>query len=129
MRRRSLRVGRALTGRWSGDYDEEDFECFTCGISRFVRRRVEEEDGGEESRQGDDGSGWRTNGGVGGGWDCVQNSECGHLSQGEERGWHFHGDESFDSYGPGMLKTSDVGMQEKVTDSNELSSKLLERLT
>lgn len=116
--------GRALTGRWSGDYDEEDFKCFTCGISRFVRRRKAEANGDAVERRGDHGSGWRTNGGVAGGWDCVQNSECGHLSQGEERGWHFHGDESFDSYGPGMLKTSDGGVQEKVTDSNELSSKL-----
>jgi transcription factor C subunit 7 len=48
----------------------------------------------------------------------VANSDCSHLSMGEERGWHFHGDESFDSYGPGQtggppgMKTSDGGMME-----------------
>ena len=116
--------GRALTGRWSGDYDDEDYRCFTCGLSQFVRRGMAEVESREDRREVDDGSGWRTNGGIARGWDCVQNSGCGHLSQGEERGWHFHGDESFDSYGPGMLKTSDGGIQQKVTNSNELSSKL-----
>lgn len=71
--------GRALTGRLPDDLDEDDFQCFTCGLSRF-ERRVE---GGQ---------------GVGGGFECVVNSDCGHLSQGEERGWRFNGDESFDSY-------------------------------
>lgn len=50
-----------------------------------------------------------------GGWDCILNSWCGHLSGGEERGWHFHGDESFDSYGPGLAQgpiTMDGGVRE-----------------
>ena len=89
-----IAAGRALTGLVPDDYDEEDFQCFTCGISRFARRQPAVGEG------------------VAGGWDCVVNSDCGHLSQGEERGWHFHGDESFDSYGGGMLgrRTSDGGI-------------------
>ena len=76
-----IATGRALTGRLPDDLDEDDFQCFTCGLSRFERR------------------GDRTGGvGVGGGFECVLNSDCGHLSTGEERGWSFHGDESFDSY-------------------------------
>lgn len=69
--------GRALTGQKPNDYDEEDFFCFTCGISKFLKKK-------EDGLIGD--------------WDCVLNSDCTHLSQGPERGWHFHGDESFDSY-------------------------------
>ena len=108
-----IAAGRALTGQVPEDYDEEDFRCFTCGISRFVRRKGRS----EEAHSLDvDVVAWRTNGGVAGGWDCVANSDCSHLSQGEERGWHFHGDESFDSYGPGMppatVKVSDVGLKE-----------------
>ncbi|RMZ91173.1 hypothetical protein DV736_g1591, partial [Chaetothyriales sp. CBS 134916] len=90
-----IAAGRALTGLVPDDYDEEDFRCYTCGISRFVRRRPPTGDG------------------VLGAWDCVVNSDCTHLSQGAERGWHFHGDESFDSYGPigaSGVKTLDGGV-------------------
>ena len=110
-----IAAGRALTGDVPEDYDEEDFKCFTCGISKFVRRPVKErlEEGHPEDIEV---VAWRTNGGVAGGWDCVLNSDCGHLSMGEERGWHFHGDESFDSYGPGTgpatVKVSDGGLKE-----------------
>jgi transcription factor C subunit 7 len=99
--------GRALAGQMPDDHDDEDFFCYTCGLSKFVRRRVPAEN---DSYYDDD---WRNTGGVAGGWDCVLNSDCGHLSQGEERGWHFHGDESFDSYEPSAsepalgVKTSD----------------------
>lgn len=103
--------GRALTGLVPEDYDEDDFQCFTCGVSKFVRR-----EGRERAEEGNSvgAVGWRTNGGVAGGWDCVKNSGCEHLSLGEERGWHFHGDESFDSYaqGPKGIKVSDGGMKE-----------------
>jgi len=111
-------TGRALTGLVPEDYDEEDFHCYTCGISRFVRR-------GKGTAETD--RDWRTSGGVAGGWDCVENSACRHLSEGAERGWHFHGDESFDSYGAAMnmgIKTSDGGVKEKVEDTNESASKL-----
>lgn len=93
--------GRALTGQMPDDLDEEDFRCFTCGLSKFVRRQVP---GAGEAYYDDD---WRNSGGVAGGWDCILNSDCSHLSQGEERGWHFHGDESFDSYeAPGGIQTN-----------------------
>ncbi|KIV92706.1 hypothetical protein PV10_03978 [Exophiala mesophila] len=98
--------GRALTGVVPEDLDEDDFQCFTCGISRFVRRAT-------TTTAGEDGTGdWRGGVGVAGGWDCVANSDCGHLQNGEERGWHFHGDESFDSYGPPKgedIKVEDTG--------------------
>ena len=83
--------GRVLTGAMPDDPDKEDFKCFTCGISKFARRS-----GSSSSLVTD----WRGHG-VTGGWDCVWNSSCDHLSGGEERGWHFHGDESFDSYSAG----------------------------
>ncbi|KAK5938202.1 C6 zinc cluster transcription factor-like protein [Knufia obscura] len=97
--------GRVLTGEMPEDLDDEDFKCFTCGISKFQRRNTD---------AGYDEEDWRGKG-VTGGWDCILNSWCGHLSGGEERGWHFHGDESFDSYGPGLAQgpiTVDGGVRE-----------------
>lgn len=85
--------GRVLTGVMPDDLDEEDFKCFTCGISKFTRRRSS-----ETAKSNSNGLDWQGKG-VSGGWDCIWNSWCGHLKNGEERGWHFHGDESFDSYG------------------------------
>lgn len=90
--------GRALTGVMPENPDIEDFHCFTCGLSRFVRREKEVALSGVDEVV-TDGSNWRTSGGVAGGWECVENGDCSHLSQGAERGWHFHGDESFDTYG------------------------------
>lgn len=113
-----IATGRALTGNMPEDPDTDDFKCFTCGLSKFVPRSTK-----NTATASSDITNWRTNGGVAGGWDCVWNSWCGHLSQGEERGWHFHGDESFDSYGPGMLLTK-TGATESVEDSNDPSSKL-----
>ncbi|RMZ74811.1 hypothetical protein DV737_g5714, partial [Chaetothyriales sp. CBS 132003] len=57
-----IATGRALTGLVPDDYDEEDFRCYTCGISRFVRRQPPTGDG------------------VLGAWDCVGNSDCTHLT-------------------------------------------------
>ncbi|KAK3379579.1 histidine phosphatase superfamily [Lasiosphaeria ovina] len=51
---------------------------------------------------------WRDGRGVRGGWDCELNSDCGHLSGGEERGWRFSGDESFKDAGKSIL---DSGME------------------
>lgn len=84
--------GRVLTGAMPDDPDEEDFKCFTCGISRFRRKAT------RSGTSGSTDSSWKGHG-LDGGWNCDQNSWCGHLKNGEERGWHFHGDESFDSYG------------------------------
>ena len=107
--------GRVLTGEVPDDWDEEDFHCFTCGLSKFVRRQMPPStDGGEEHEQYYDTSDWRSSSGQGlaGGWDCVLNSDCSHLTQGEERGWHFHGDESFDTYGNIGIKVSDGSVHE-----------------
>ncbi|KAK0722730.1 histidine phosphatase superfamily [Lasiosphaeria miniovina] len=51
---------------------------------------------------------WRDGRGVRGGWDCELNSDCSHLSGGEERGWRFSGDESFKDAGKSIL---DAGME------------------
>jgi transcription factor C subunit 7 len=101
--------GRALTGNMPDDLDDEDFQCFTAGLSKFVRRRDE---ASSTTTSTSESEGER---GVLGQWDCVLNSDCAHLSQGAERGWHFHGDESFDSYSaPGSMaiKVSDGGVGE-----------------
>lgn len=97
--------GRVLTGEMPDDLDEEDFKCYTCGISQFRRRST------STSEQKD----WQGSG-VAGGWYCITNSSCDHLKGGEERGWHFHGDESFDSYGPGTHqppRSSDGGLHHR----------------
>lgn len=104
-----IAIGRALTGRMPEDSSEEDFFVFTAGLSTFRRR------GGDASLDGGQGFGvlaegtrvadpgvttvpaWKEGKGVGGGWDCVKNGDCGFLSGGAERGWHFDGEESFDT--------------------------------
>ncbi len=110
--------GRVLTGRMPMDSSEEDFKCFTCGLSRFVRRskttaELSDTEAAREVKE------WRTNGGVAGGWDCTMNSSCEHLSQGEERGWHFVGEEGFDSYGPPRTFGGDNNDFRKIEDTNE----------
>lgn len=90
-----IAVGRALVGRMPEDEGEEDFNCFTCAFSKFVRRptTLEKQDTavGEawSSSKPDDvpDVGWRDGAGVGGGWDCEVNGDCSFLSGGEERGW------------------------------------------
>lgn len=114
--------GRALTGLMPENPDNEDFKCFTCGLSRFVRRAKEVALSGVGVVDVADGIDWKTNGGVAGGWDCVENSDCSHLSQGEERGWHFHGDESFDSYASASNVgpiTSDGSVKRRIQDAIE----------
>lgn len=92
-----IAIGRALTGRMPEDEGEEDFRCFTCGLSKFVRKAPESAAaGGNEAEVGswdaetpDDipNVGWRGGKGVGGGWTCEANSDCSFLDGGEERGW------------------------------------------
>ncbi|KAI9814229.1 MAG: hypothetical protein M1827_003395 [Pycnora praestabilis] len=97
-----IALGRALTGRMPEDSEEVDFKPFTCGISKFVRRKGPVRDQEPEIKIWLSGQGnkipmvdWRGGKGVGGGWDCVINGDCSFLKGGEERGWHFSGDESF----------------------------------
>ncbi|EDN05668.1 predicted protein [Histoplasma mississippiense (nom. inval.)] len=102
-----IAMGRALTGNMPEDTCVEDFRPFTASLSTFVRRSGS---GGESRPEnlGWEGSDtgmisgtklrrWQDGVGVGGGWDCVANGECGFLSGGEERGWHFNGEEDFDT--------------------------------
>lgn len=86
-----IAMGRALTGDMPADSSEEDFNVFTAGLSTFVRRR----EGSSSSDSSVDERGsvtpapeWRGGRGVGGGWDCIANGECGFLSGGAERGWY-----------------------------------------
>jgi transcription factor C subunit 7 len=84
-------IGRALTGRMPEDVTEEDFNTFTCGLSKFVRRGVESDTVPVGSWQGVGAPipkvDWRDGKGVGGGWTCEMNGDCSFLSGGEERGW------------------------------------------
>lgn len=91
-----IAMGRVLTGRMPDDIGEEDFRCFTCGVSKFVRRKQNAEDDvhGVEAENWDSSDpetipdvGWRDGKGVKGGWTCEMNSDCSFLEGGEERGW------------------------------------------
>ncbi|OJJ45695.1 hypothetical protein ASPZODRAFT_152709 [Penicilliopsis zonata CBS 506.65] len=106
-----IAMGRALTGRMPEDSSEEDFYVFTAGLSTFRRRQsppipsCDSEQGNENALA--EGTRilrpdtfvpiWRDGSGVAGGWDCVANSDCSFLSAGAERGWHFSGEESFNT--------------------------------
>ena len=64
-----IAAGRVLTGQMPQDPDEEDFMCFTAGLSKFVRKSKDPEKG------------------VAGNWECELNSDTSFLSGGAERGW------------------------------------------
>ena len=68
-----------------------DFKTFTCGISKFQRRKGAPLNDQKNAHSEIDGpvpqNEWRHGRGVAGGWDCVRNSDCTHLDGGEERGW------------------------------------------
>ncbi|KAL3481980.1 histidine phosphatase superfamily [Aspergillus californicus] len=104
-----IAIGRVLTGRMPEDSSEEDFLVYTAGLSTFQRRggpvpprkgqgfdvlapgtRITEPKGTVVPE-------WEGGKGVGGGWDCVMNGDCSFLRDGAERGWHFNGEESFDT--------------------------------
>jgi len=96
-----IAIGRTLTGTMPEDVDTEDFKCFTAGLSRYDRTGGVSVPTGEvalwdAARERDiPDVGWKDGKGIMGGWDCVLNSDCSFLDGGEERGWHFSGDESF----------------------------------
>ena len=87
-----IAIGRVLTGRVPDDVGEEDFQCFTCGVSKFVRRKASQSSrevakwSPERPEEIPDVQ-WREGKGVKGGWDCELNSDCSFLENGEERGW------------------------------------------
>lgn len=109
-----IALGRVLTGQMPDNVEVEDFRVFTCGLSVFRRRpslvsepmgtsavmRIASPKDGVVGQLGatgarnadhhDQGEGvldWTRGRGVSGGWDCELNSDCAHLSLGEERGW------------------------------------------
>ncbi|KAJ5388500.1 phosphoglycerate mutase family protein [Penicillium cosmopolitanum] len=102
-----IAMGRALTGNMPEDSSVEDFYVFTAGMSTFRRRGVST--GGNLRVEGGvlaEGTKlyrskgvpeWENGKGVGGGWDCALNGDCSFLSGGAERGWHFNGEEGFDT--------------------------------
>ncbi|KAL4873875.1 hypothetical protein BDV12DRAFT_192312 [Aspergillus spectabilis] len=109
-----IAMGRVLTGNMPEDSSEEDFFVYTAGLSTFRRREGGGGSGvlvgGKKNGEGvlapgtritnPDGtavSEWEGGRGVQGGWDCVVNGDCSFLSGGAERGWHFNGEESFDT--------------------------------
>ncbi|CAD6503181.1 BgTH12-02849 [Blumeria graminis f. sp. triticale] len=96
-----IAIGRVLTGQIPEDVKKEDFRPFTCGLSCFVRKSCGESslrhelnpNSNIEVSQFD----WKENKGVGGSsWEVKLNGDCSFLSGGEERGWRFSGNESFD---------------------------------
>ena len=93
-----IAIGRVLTGNMPEDVSEEDFSCYTCGVSTFTRRSGAEVTAGatELEKYGVWDSSkasevpyveWKGGRGVGGGWECEKNSDCSFLENGEERGW------------------------------------------
>jgi transcription factor C subunit 7 len=93
-----IAMGRALTGIMPADANTEDFDTWTCGVSRF-ERRIEpawsEQDKRKEMAMpkvadfSPDGLlDWRHGRGVGGGWICTANSDTAHLSGGPVRNWY-----------------------------------------
>ncbi|KAF3481123.1 phosphoglycerate mutase family protein [Arthroderma uncinatum] len=123
-----IAMGRALTGQMPDDSSTKDFKVFTAGLSTFRRRNQrpvssqENETHGEGSQMvsGKRIPSWRSGRGVGGGWDCIVNGECGFLSNGAERGWHFHGEEDFNSM-PAPVVAAEAGSKE---DSSRTTTKL-----
>ncbi|KAJ5596870.1 Histidine phosphatase superfamily clade-1 [Penicillium hetheringtonii] len=102
-----IAMGRALTGNMPEDSSVEDFFVFTAGLSTF-RRRGAATSGEIRVKGGVLAEGtklcrskgvpdWENGRGVGGGWDCISNGDCSFLSGGAERGWHFNGEEGFDT--------------------------------
>jgi transcription factor C subunit 7 len=126
-------IGRSLTGRMPEDISEQDFNTYTCGLSKFVRRSAAP---AETKVQQWEGTGkpipdtnWRNGNGVAGGWTCEMNGDCSFLEGGEERGWAFSGDESFitstaDGKAPQLDAGSGLGrvVEGKKRTTSEISS-------
>ncbi|MCJ1308591.1 hypothetical protein MMC25_002244 [Agyrium rufum] len=102
-----IAIGRVLTSVVPVDEDVTDFHTYTCGISRFERKATVSGNGIADRPNGAPPTKEASNESPAaarkpgefreqlGEWICVENSVCGHLSNGPERSWHFSGDESF----------------------------------
>ncbi|EGE09175.1 phosphoglycerate mutase [Trichophyton equinum CBS 127.97] len=107
-------MGRALTGNMPEDSSTDDFKVYTAGMSTFKRRALGSRSRDESSTApGRVVPSWRGGNGVRGGWDCVVNGECRYLSNGAERGWHFHGEEDFNSM-PSSGVVEDSGSRDDI---------------
>ncbi|KAL4880979.1 histidine phosphatase superfamily [Aspergillus karnatakaensis] len=119
-----IALGRVLTGHMPEDSGEEDFYVYTAGLSTFRRRSGASGVIGREGKKAEKALApgtkitnragivipeWEGARGVGGGWDCVLNGDCSFLSSGAERGWHFSGEESFDTGPMAEMATSAEG--------------------
>ena len=84
-----IAIGRVLTGDMPEQEGDADFKAFTCGVSKFVRRRVanEEESAGREVKGSEVPLVQWEGKGVGGGWICEVNGGTQHLANGGERDW------------------------------------------
>lgn len=76
-----ITLGRILTGCFPESVDTDDFRAFTCGVSVYRRKSVNQD--GRNSTEKD-----ARPDGVVGGWTCEANSDCSFLTGGEERGWY-----------------------------------------
>ncbi|EFW18780.1 hypothetical protein D8B26_005592 [Coccidioides posadasii str. Silveira] len=127
-----IAMGRALTGNMPDDSSEEDFKPFTASVSTFARRKsgsrtgIEQDvvNGKTEEICGKKIPHWRGGRGVGGGWDCVQNGDCSFLSGGEERGWHFNGEEDFLSMPTPLVASAPSGAASDAGSAGSSSAKL-----
>lgn len=89
-----IAMGRVLTGDMPENPNTEDFDVWTCGISRFERKQTKnfsEEQWTDLKFRGDAQLRkipvWRDGRSIGGGWKCTVNSSVDHLSGGPVRNW------------------------------------------
>ena len=112
-----IAMGRVLTGVMPEDFADDDFQCYTASCSVYRRRGRGRVGGGEkkwDAEKPGEVSEVRWKGvGIAGGWECERNADCSYLSGGEERGWKFHGDESFlvdpNSFNDAVLEQTERG--------------------
>lgn len=85
-----IMLGRILTGNFPETVDTDDFQAFTCGLSVYRRRLINQDEG---LRAKGDLPGKEPNPSAAvGGWSCEANSDCRFLTGGEERGWYVQGE-------------------------------------
>lgn len=92
-----IMLGRILTGEFPETVDADDFHAFTCGLSVYRRKKLDNRDQGNGELPDTEPN--SSAAAVVGGWSCEANSDCSFLAGGEERGWKFVGDEEFPDTG------------------------------
>lgn len=81
-----ITLGRILTGCFPETVDTDDFRAFTCGVSVYRRKLINQDGHGPQVTRNLTAKepGLK----VVGGWTCEANSDCSFLTGGEERGWY-----------------------------------------